>query len=313
MATGKADGGVSDRAGARLAALELAAAGAILGTLGVAVREAGVGSAEAVFWRCLFGGAALLAWCRWTGALGALRASPAPALALAALTGALIVLNWTLFFEAMARAGIAVATIAFHVHPALVLVLGAALGHGRLAPRQVFAVGAAFLGLLLAVATPSALTAAPPGWGWGVGAALLAACVYAWVTLLSRAVRGVPPAALALIQCAVGVPLLGLLADPAGGAGALAPAQWAWLLGLGLVHTGLVYALTYDALPRLPTGAIAPLLFVYPASAVAVDHLVYGTFVGPTQLAGLALIVAATAAGATRAGPRAATVGPPKS
>lgn len=271
MAAG--DSGGAGRGGARGAALELAAAGAILGTLGVFVREAGVSSAEAVFWRCLFGAAALAAWCRWTGALGRLRTAPPRALGLAALTGVLIVANWTLFFEAMARAGIAVATIAFHIHPALVLLLGALLGRERLAPRQAAAVGAAFAGLLLAVATPSALAAAPPGWAWGVGAALLAAFVYAWVTLLSRAVRGVPPAA-------------------------LAPAQWAWLAGLGLVHTGLVYALTYDALPRLRTGAIAALLFVYPASAVAVDHLAYGTPVGPAQLAGLALILAATAFGA---------------
>ncbi len=299
---------------ARRGALELAAAGAILGTLGVFVREAAVGSAEAVFWRCLFGAAALAAWCWWTGALARLRAAPARALGLAALTGVLIVVNWTLFFEAMARAGIAVATIAFHVHPALVLLLGALLGRERLAPRQALAVGSAFAGLLLAVATPGALAGAPPGWAWGVGAALVAACVYAWVTLLSRAVRGVPPAALALVQCAVGVPLLGLPAIPVGGVGALAPAQWAWLVGLGLVHTGLVYALTYDALPRLRTGAIAALLFVYPATAVAVDHLVYGTPVGPAQLAGLVLILAATAIGARGGASRnTVEVAPPKS
>ena len=89
-------------------------------------------------------------------------------------------------------------------------------------------------------------------------------------------------------------------------------AQWGWLAGIGLVHTGLVYALVYGAVPRLATPVIAVLTFLYPASAVAVDAAVYGRLVAPAQIAGIGLIVLA-GLGVTLgrpAGRRAARPGP---
>jgi drug/metabolite transporter (DMT)-like permease len=280
--------------GARRGAVELVAAGTLLGTLGVAVREAGLDSASAVFYRCVIGAMALGAWCLWAGGFAALPRLGRRTLALTLASGVLMAANWTLFFEAILRAGIAVATITFHVHPVLVLLLGAVVARERLERRQVVAVSLAFAGLALTVGTPQALAAMPAGWAAGVAAALTGAAAYAGVTLISRAVLGVPPALLAFLQCAVGIPLLAALGPAApGGIGA---AGWGWLLVIGVVHTGVVYVLTYDALRRLRTPTIAVLLFAYPASAVVVDHLVYGTPVGAAQIAGLTLVLAASLA-----------------
>jgi hypothetical protein len=41
-----------------------------------------------------------------------------------------------------------------------------------------------------------------------------------------------------------------------------------WLSGLGVIHTALVYALIYHALPKLKSSAIGILTFIYPASAI---------------------------------------------
>ena len=49
----------------------------------------------------------------------------------------------------------------------------------------------------------------------------------------------------------------------------------------------------YAGMARLPTGRIAVLQFVYPATAVVVDWLVYGRVLTPLQMAGVALIGAA--------------------
>lgn len=65
---------------------------------------------------------------------------------------------------------------------------------------------------------------------------------------------------------------------------------WAWLAGLGVVHTGLAYVLLYAGMARLPTGRIAVLQFVYPAAAVLIDWAVYGRALGPVQIAGVALM-----------------------
>ena len=63
---------------------------------------------------------------------------------------------------------------------------------------------------------------------------------------------------------------------------------------MGVLHTGLSYVLIYGALPMLTTPVIAVLLFVYPLTAIAVDAIVYGRALSVPQLAGMALIVAAS-------------------
>jgi drug/metabolite transporter (DMT)-like permease len=70
--------------------------------------------------------------------------------------------------------------------------------------------------------------------------------------------------------------------------------QWFWLVGMGVLHTGLSYVLIYGALPKLSTPVIAVLLFVYPVTAIVVDALVYGRALSPPQLGGMALIVVAS-------------------
>lgn len=268
------------------AALRLAAAGAILGTLGVFVLEAGLDSVSVVFWRCLIGAVAMAAIGAATGAFA--RLPNRRELGLAALTGVLMVGNWLLFFEAIRLSGIADATIAFHVQPVLVLLFAALFFGARLRARDLGWSLLAFAGLGLAIGVTGGVR---DGYLLGVGAAVSGAVLYAWVTLIARSLGGMNPYLLTLVQCLVGALLLAL-ANPLGPQ-SIAVGQWGWLIGLGIIHTGLVYVLIYGALPRLAPGTIAVLLYVYPASAIIVDFIVYGRLIGPIQAFGLLLILIA--------------------
>jgi drug/metabolite transporter (DMT)-like permease len=68
---------------------------------------------------------------------------------------------------------------------------------------------------------------------------------------------------------------------------------WGWLAGLGVLHTGLAYAILFAGMARLALGKIAVLQFVYPLTAVLVDWSVYGRTLGTVQLAGVALMALA--------------------
>ena len=70
-------------------------------------------------------------------------------------------------------------------------------------------------------------------------------------------------------------------------------AAWGWLLGLGVLHTGLAYVVLFAGMARLGLGRIAVLQFVYPLTAVLVDWAVYGRTLSPVQLAGVGLMAAA--------------------
>lgn len=85
--------------------------------------------------------------------------------------------------------------------------------------------------------------------------------------------------------------------------------DWGWLLGLGFIHTGVMYVLMYAAYAQLPTAKIAVLAFVYPAVAMVMDWAVYGHHIGLVQALGVPLIVTASLK-VTLARPRAAAPAP---
>ena len=48
--------------------------------------------------------------------------------------------------------------------------------------------------------------------------------------------------------------------------------RWAWLVGLGVIHSGIVYVLFYSSYPRLPVVTIAVVAFVYPLVTLILDY-----------------------------------------
>lgn len=264
----------------------------LLGTLGVFVHESGQHPLTAVWARCLFGALALGVWAMATGQAGALRLR-GRALAAAGVTGLLMVLNWSLFFAAIGQVAIGTATVVVHAQPFWLMALAAWWLREPVSRGQVAAAAVAMLGLVLATglgaATPLA-DAAGPARMLGLGLCLAASFTYAVATLLARQ-AGIAPLVLAWWQCVVGAVLL--TAWPLVHGLPTAPAAWGWLLGLGVLHTGLAYVLLYEGMARLPAERIAVLQFVYPGAALLVDWAVYGQALDLLQCLGVGLMAAA--------------------
>ncbi|MFF0204180.1 DMT family transporter [Streptomyces sp. NPDC005017] len=285
---------------------QLTAAMVLSGTLGVFVVESGASPLNVVFFRVLFGALALggyVAVRGWLRDHGLTRRT----LGLAVLGGVFIVLNWVLLFQSYENTSISVATVVYHTQPFYVVLLGALLFRERLTAAKVGWIGLAFAGLILVSGvTPGDLTSGG-GYLLGVGQALLAALLYGLSTLVTKRITGVRPHLVALVQVVVGIPLLLPFADL--GAMSGTGAGWGWLVGLGVIHTGLMYVLMYAAYAQLPTAKIAVLAFVYPAVAMVADWAVYGHHIGLVQALGVPLIVTASLK-VTLARPRAAAPAP---
>jgi len=277
----------------------MVAGGLLLGTLGVFVEEAAQHPLTTVWFRCAFGGAALLLWGAAAGRLRELRLR-GRGLAAALAAGVLMIANWALFFAAIERTSIGVATVVFHVQPLWVIALGAWWLRERVTRRQLGAALLALAGLALATGlldgdSPAA-AGADSAYAIGLLLCLGGSLSYAAVTLIAKSAKddGAGSFALAWWQCAVGV--IALAWWPAvHGWPAVGPA-WAWLAGLGVIHTGLAYVVLYAGMARLSTGRIALLQFVYPAAAVVVDWAVYGRALSGVQIAGVALMALALSA-----------------
>ncbi|MFZ6734987.1 DMT family transporter [Undibacterium sp. Ji42W] len=275
----------------RKATMAYIAAMLMLATLGIFIHEAGLDAVTTVFFRCLFAAIALTLYCVYKDMFVAANFSRKNIL-LAVCGGVLMVVNWVTFFAAIQRIGISVTTIVFHVQPFIVLLLGAVLFREKIAANKLAWICLGFAGLVLACGMQLDGLQMRAQYLTGLLLTLTGACSYAGVTLTTRAMRNMPAHLIALIHCLVGLVLLAsLVTMPVEG---IRMQQWAWLAGLGLMPTALAYVLIYGALPKMPTTAIAVLTFIYPATAVGMDYLVYGQRISLLQMAGLMLIVLAS-------------------
>ncbi len=283
-------GALREAARARDGQWLLIAGGVLLGTIGVFVQEAGQHPLVTVWFRCVFGASALLAWRLATGRLGELRLK-GKSWWVAGATGCLMMLNWALFFAAIPRTSIAVATVVFHIQPIWVIAFGALFLRESVSPVQWIATLVALCGLTLTTGLVDEWPLAAAGgsdYVTGLLMCLGGSLSYAAVTLIAKTERTVSSFALAWWQCVVGVAVLAWA--PFAFGWPEQAAAWGWLAGLGVLHTGLAYVVIFSGMARLALGRIAVLQFVYPLTAVLVDWAVYGRTLSPVQLAGVALM-----------------------
>jgi drug/metabolite transporter (DMT)-like permease len=112
----------------------------------------------------------------------------------------------------------------------------------------------------------------------------------------TKRLKGAPLQLIALVHVMTGTVMLAPLVDwtsfPQGAH------TWAMLATLGIVHTGVMYALIYAAVQRLPTDLQGSLSFIYPVVAIFIDVVALGTTLQAIQIASVGAVIVA-AAGAT--------------
>jgi drug/metabolite transporter (DMT)-like permease len=275
----------------RRGVIEMTAAMTISGSIGYVVLISGQPVLQVVFFRCLFGALALALLC---AALGLFRVRlTLRQWWLAILGGVAIVLNWLLLFGAYAHASVAVATVVYNMQPFMLLLAGALLFGERITVAKVGWLGLAFLGMVIIVLHRPSAGYVGGHYALGLLMALAAAGGWAVAALTTKALTGVPPQLIALTHVCVGIVLLAPFVWQAP-----LPASsdtWALLAAMGVVHTGLMYALMYAAVQRLPTHLQGALSFLYPAVTILFDVFGLGHALAPLQLAGMAAILLAAA------------------
>lgn len=273
----------------RRGALEMIAAMVISGTIGWLVLMSGQSPLTVVFFRCLIGALVLSLLARalpptlWTQRT----------LLLAGIGGLALVGNWLLLFASFGRASISMATAAYNVQPFILVALAALVRREALPLWKFLWLLVAFGGLLLVVQVEPEVLLEPGAYLTGIGLALGAAFLYAVFSLITKQLTGIAPQRLARLQLVIGTvilaPMLAWTSLPT------APQTWGVLILLGVVHTGLMYALLYSALQRLPTSLTAALSFLYPIAAILVDYWAFGQRLHLSQIIGGGFILLAVA------------------
>ena len=202
--------------------------------------------------------------------------------------------NWMLLFESYRHTTVATATLCYYLAPVFVVLLSPVFYKERLTGRKLVCTLAALIGMVLvsgildAGFSPAQLT--------GVLCGLGAAALYAAVVLLNKALRGLSAFERTVMQLAVSslilLPYVLLTAQTA--SFRLAPLSLLLLLVVGVIHTGVAYALYFNAVGALPAQTAALLSYLDPVIAVLLSALLLREPMGWSGILGAVLILGST-------------------
>lgn len=262
----------------------------IFGTLGVVRRYVPLSSAMLALCRGALGSVFLLLFVLVRG--GKLKLPERKATLWLVLTGAIMGLNWMLLFEAYSYTTVAAATMCYYMQPTIVILLSPLVLRERLSGRKLACAAAAIVGMLFVSGVLSGGVGQVQdirGIAFGLGAAAL----YAAVIILNKkvvvediyakTVIQLAGAALVMIPYVLlteGVPELTLTAADIG-----------MVLLVGIVHTGITYALYFGSMQRLKAQTVAVMSYIDPVFALLLSAAVLHERLTPLGIVGAVLII----------------------
>jgi drug/metabolite transporter (DMT)-like permease len=214
----------------------------------------------------------------WRGRLGILVAG-----------GAVLAAHWWTFFAAIQRSTVALGLLTYASYPLFVALLGWLVLRERPRRLDTLACAAVVVGLVLVV----------PDWNFGSHAGiatvlgLTSGFTFAILTLLNRqAIVSVPPLPLVAAQTAVAGLLLLPLAAPQ--LSSVPVRDWAWLVLLGVVFTGLAHACFTASLQRVRMPVVAVVAALEPVYGIAAAWIFLSETPTYRMLLGGVLIIGAS-------------------
>ncbi len=276
------------------ATAELLASMLIFGTIGIFRNYIPLPSGFIAMMRGLIGAlfiALILLIKRKRSAFSEIKKNAAPLI----ISGALIGFNWLLLFEAYSYTSVAVATLCYYMAPIFVILASPIFLGERLTAKGAAASAAALIGMVLVsgifksgISGISELK--------GVILALGAALLYSAVIIMNKKMPAVPAFEKSSVQLTAAfitlIPYV-LLAEE------ITPASFnatsiILLITVGILHTGVAYALYFDSVGKLSAQKVAIFGYVDPILALILSSLILSERMDIFGIMGAVLIIGAT-------------------
>lgn len=262
----------------------------IFGTLGIFRRYIPLSSAMLSLFRGFLGSAFLLIFVFVRG--GKLQKLDTKKLLLLSVTGAIMGLNWMLLFEAYNYTSVAVATMCYYMQPTIVILLSPFAFRERLTCKKLLCALAAIIGMVF-------VSGILDGTGFqiqdikGILFGLGAAVLYSAVVILNKKVVVEDVYEKSIIQLAAAaiilIPYLLLTEDVS--KIELNGIAVGMVLFVGLVHTGIAYALYFGSMKNLKAQSIAVMSYIDPVSALILSAIVLHEKLSVFGMIGAVLII----------------------
>ena len=205
------------------------------------------------------------------------------------LSGAAIGINWILLFAAYRHTTVAIATICYYLAPAFVTLASPLVGE-KLTGRKLVCIVVALLGM---VCVSGVFQNSQQGSFLGVALGVGAAVFYASVILMNKALSPINAFDKTLCQLGAAAVVISpcLLLGGSGDFTQMTPLAWGLLAFVGIVHTGVAYALYFGALERLNAHTAAILSYLDPVISILLSALILREKLDVFSITGIVLIL----------------------
>ena len=262
----------------------------IFGTLGIFRRYIPLSSAMLAIFRGLLGSAFLLVFVFAKG--GRLQRLERKTLLMLVLTGAVMGFNWMLLFEAYNYTTVAAATMCYYMQPTIVILLSPLVFHEKLGLKKLLCALTAIIGMVfvsVVLGNSGAQAQDIRGILFGLGAAAF----YSAVVILNKKIEIDDIYEKSVIQLAAAaivlLPYVLLTEDVY--AIMLNSTAIVMVLIVGIVHTGLAYALYFGSMKKLKAQTIAVMSYIDPVFALLLSAAVLHEKLPVLEIVGAVLIL----------------------
>ena len=208
--------------------------------------------------------------------------------------GCLLGVHWWSFFYAIQLGGVAIGTLGFSCFPAAIAIIEAVVFKDRISKLELALIGLITLGLILVTPSFDFANQATIGLLWGI----FSGVIYAVIAACNR-VGAAKRQASSLQACwwqFFAISVVTVFAAPQ--LSGLSGMGWVWMLGLGVLCTGLAYWLFIDSLSAINARTAAMIFALEPVYAIAIAWAFLHDVPSLRMLLGGSLIIAAVVAAA---------------
>lgn len=210
------------------------------------------------------------------------------------LSSAAMGFNWIFLFESYNYTTVTTATLCYYMAPSIMVLASHFLFQERLTRRKGICVLVAFYGMVLVsgvLKSQLPTMAEIKGILFGLGAAVL----YATVILLNKKMDISSSYDKTIFQLGLAgmilIPYTLLTEDVLGLT--FTPLGVILLLVIGILHTGVAYAMYFGSIGKLPTQTVALLSYIDPILAIILSAMILGEPMGIPEILGSVMILGA--------------------
>ena len=210
---------------------------------------------------------------------------------LLSLSGIFLGANWILLFEAYRYTTVSTATMCYYMAPVILILVSPFIFHEALTLKKGICAVTAVFGMALVSGVFETGISGIRGILLGLGAAVL----YAGVVLLNKFISGISGNTRTICQLgisAVAIFPYVMITEDVTTLDTSLPVL-GMLLVIGILHTGISYALYFDSVGKIPAQTVALFSYIDPVTAVILSVVVLKEEMSVLAMLGVVLVIGA--------------------